>query len=170
MRLVRSVLLIVTVIVLQHTILGSIQFFGVHIDLPLLLVIVAGFTVGREGGAVIGFVVGLMVDGFLLTPFGLSALVLSVIGYIAGQTEKGSLIGPWPINAALSSLLSAVGIITYEIAARLLGFGLLLRINLLKVVLVVSVTNAVLSIAMVPLARWAFSSRDSNSRPPVMRR
>lgn len=169
-RILRSALLVLTVVIVQHSILDSVQFFGVHLDLPLLLVIVAGFTVGREAGAVVGFVVGLMVDSFLLTPFGLSAMVFSVIGYLAGQTEKGSLIGPWTINAALASLLSAVGILTYEVASRLLGFGQLLRTNLVKVVLVVAVTNAILSVVMVPLGRWAFSSRESNSRPPLMRR
>lgn len=169
-RVLRSVLLIVTTVILQHSILGSIQFFGVHLDVPLLLVISAGFCLGREGGAIVGFIVGLFVDGFLLTPFGLSSLVFSLVGYIAGQTEKGSLIGPWTINAALASLLSACGVLAYEIASRLLGFGQLLRANLVKVVLVVAITNAVLSVLMVPLARWAFTSREANSRPPVMRR
>lgn len=169
-RIFRSALLILTVVIVQHAILDSVQFVGVHLDLPLLLVIVAGFTLGREGGAAVGFVVGLLVDSFLLTPFGLSAMVFSVIGYVAGQTEKGALIGPVTINAALASLLSAAGILAYEVASRLLGFGQLLRINLVKVVLVVAVTNAILSVVMVPIARWAFASREPSVRPPVMRR
>lgn len=169
-RIFRSALLILTVVIVQHAILDSVQFVGVHLDLPLLLVIVAGFTLGREGGAAVGFVVGLLVDSYLLTPFGLSAMVFSVIGYIAGQTEKGSLIGPVSVNAALASLLSAAGILAYEVASRLLGFGQLLRINLVKVVLVVAVTNAILSVVMVPIARWAFSSREQSTRPPVIRR
>ncbi|NNN18970.1 MAG: rod shape-determining protein MreD [Acidimicrobiaceae bacterium] len=170
LRLLRSVLLIVTITVLQHSILDGVQFYGVHLDLPLLLVICAGFSEGREGGAVIGFAVGLLSDGFLITPFGLSALVYSLIGYIAGQTEKGSFIGPLTINAALASFLSAFGVLGYEIASRLLGFGQLLHVHLVKVVLVVAVTNAVLSVIMVPLAKWAFASRELNSRPPVTRR
>lgn len=169
-RIFRSALLILTVVIVQHAVLNSVQFVGVHLDLPLLLVIVAGFTLGREGGAAVGFVVGLLVDSFLLTPFGLSAMVFSVVGYVAGQTEKGSLIGPVTINAALASLLSAAGILAYEIASRLLGFGQLLRINLVKVVLVVAVTNAILSVVMVPIARWAFSLRELSTRPPVIRR
>ncbi len=170
MRVVRAALLILTIIVLQHSILDSVQFFGVHLDLPLLLVICAGFSEGREGGAVIGFVVGLLSDGFLLTPFGLSALVYSLVGYIAGQTEKGSFLGPWTINAALASLLSAAGELGYEIASRLLGFGQLLHVHLVRVVLVVAISNAVLSVLMVPLAKWAFASRELASRPPVIRR
>lgn len=170
MRVVRSALLILTIIVIQHSVLESVQFFGVHLDLPLLLVICAGFSEGREGGAVIGFAVGLLTDGFLLTPFGLSALVYSLVGYIAGQTEKGTFIGPWTINAALASLLSAAGVLGYEIASGLLGFGALLHIHLIKVVLVVAITNAILSVFMVPLGRWAFSSRELTSRPPVIRR
>lgn len=170
MRIVRSVLLVFTVVILQHSLLGSVQFYGVHLDLPLLLVVAAGFVAGREGGAVVGFAAGLLVDGFLITPFGLSALVFSVIGYVAGQTEKGSLIGTWNMNAALASLLSALGVVGYEIASRLLGFGQLLGTHLVKVVLVVAVTNALLSVVMVPLARWAFSSRESNARPPIIRR
>lgn len=169
-RILRSALLILTIIVIQHSILESVQIFGVHLNLPLLLVICAGFSEGREGGAVIGFVVGLLSDGFLLTPFGLSALVYSLIGYIAGQTEKGTFIGPWTINAALASLLSATGVFGYEVASRLLGFGQLLRIHLIKVILVVAITNAILSIFIVPLSKWAFSSRELASRPPVIRR
>lgn len=169
MRVFRIVLLVLTIVISQHTIFSSIQIFGVHLDLPLLLVIAAGFTLGREGGAIVGFVVGILVDSYLLTPFGLSALVFSVLGYLAGQTEKGSLIGPWTMNAALASLLSAFGVLVYEIISRLLGVGLLLRINLVKAVLVVAVTNALISVVMVPLVKWAFSSRDSNSRPPTIR-
>ena len=170
LRVIRSVLLILTVVVLQHSILEGVQFFGVHLDLPLLLVICAGFSDGRETGAIVGFVVGLITDGFLLTPLGLSALVYSLIGYIAGQTEKGSLIGPSTINAAFASLLSAFGVLGYEIASRLLGFGRLLQIHLIKVVLVVAVTNAIISVVMVPVAKWAFISKELSSRPPVIRR
>jgi rod shape-determining protein MreD len=75
----RMPLLLLTVLVLQHTTLGSASIDSVHPDLLLLFVCSVAVVGGREAGAVAGFVSGILADSFLVTPFGMSSLVYSFV-------------------------------------------------------------------------------------------
>ena len=75
-----ATIVIVVVLVVQHTLLDAVRVDGAHPDVMLLLPMAAGYAAGPDRGAVFGFVAGLLADLFLPTTFGLSALVGCLLG------------------------------------------------------------------------------------------
>jgi len=71
-------------VILQVGVLNQVVIGGVHLDLFLLLAICAGFVAGPQRGAVMGFVLGLLADIFVQTPFGLSALCFVLVAFAVG--------------------------------------------------------------------------------------
>ena len=75
-RIVLRVGLVVLLLLLvQSTVILSIDLGGMHPDILWLLPITAALLAGPETGAVVGFWAGLAFDLVLPTPFGLGALV-----------------------------------------------------------------------------------------------
>src|SRR3954467_11929411 len=84
------------VVLLIHTsMLAGIHVHRVRPDAMLLVAVLAGLVAGPEKGAVTGFVAGLLADLTLPTPFGLSALVLSLVGFGVGMLQTGILRTSW---------------------------------------------------------------------------
>ncbi len=76
--------------VVQLTLLNQLSIAGVHPELVWILPIAIGLTAGTTPGMAAGFVGGLVADLFVLTPFGLSALVGVLVGYVVGRLgEEG---------------------------------------------------------------------------------
>src|SRR5205807_513217 len=76
-------------------VLAGIHVHRVRPDAMLLVAVLAGLVAGPEKGAVTGFVAGLLADLTLQTPFGLSALVLSLVGFGVGMLQTGILRTSW---------------------------------------------------------------------------
>jgi rod shape-determining protein MreD len=151
-RLVVVVLLFVT---LQQTVVLDLRVGGVHPDIMILLPIVAGIVGGPSRGATMGFGAGLVSDLFLPTPFGLSALVGCLIGFGVGAAtlalDRSAL---WlPPVAALGA--SALYEVIYAVLGSVLGQPQMLHVDLVRIVVLVSVTNAVLAIPALRLVTWA---------------
>jgi rod shape-determining protein MreD len=83
-------LLVLFAVVLQVSMFSSLTIDGVGPDLALLVVIAAALVRGPEYGAVLGFVVGLLVD--IAPPAdhtaGRWALAFVVSGYLAGMVRR----------------------------------------------------------------------------------
>lgn len=140
MRLSRTVLaalLVVLALLVQVTVLARLQLPGAVPDLLLLTVLALALVYGHVGGALTGFVAGLLAD--LAPPadhaVGRYALVLCVVGYAAGLTrpETGqhrSATVPMLVvaaGAASSTLLYAgVGALVGDTVARNVGLSELL--------------------------------------------
>lgn len=167
--LFRLPLLILTVVVVAHTSLASRTIYGVHLDLLLLLVCSSALIGGREVGAVVGFVVGLIADAFLVTPFGLSAFVFSVLGYLLGEFERFGGRRSIFVNALLVGLGSAVGQLFFTLGLYLLGVPDPLRPQFLIEVAVVSGVNLVLAPIVLILSKFALATGEP-SKPVSFRR
>ena len=159
MKLVRSLglpLLIFTAIVVQRTAVGQATIDGVHPDFVLLMVAAIGVTRGRETGALTGFFAGLVVDSFVTTPFGLSALVYAVAGYLAGEIELFSDAKPATLRILLVGGASLAGEALLSVVLFLLGLGDPFKSRSLEEVVVVAGVNLVLAPVGLLLARLVF--------------
>ncbi len=59
----------------------------VRLDLPLYLLIGVGFVARSDEAALLGFVVGLSVDLFQFSPFGLNALLFGIVGWSLAEAR-----------------------------------------------------------------------------------
>ncbi len=145
---------IVQVGLLQQVVIGS-----AHPDTFLLMAVCAGLVAGPQYGAVIGFVTGLVADLFVVTPYGLSSLcfvlVAFAVGYLAAVPGGRA---PYTFRVVTSFLASIGGVLLYAGLSILLGQPHVPRGELVNVVAVVSVANAILAVPAVALMRWVFSS------------
>jgi rod shape-determining protein MreD len=158
-------LVVLGFVTVQQTLMLDIRVGGVHPDVMVLLPIVAGIVGGPARGASMGFGAGLVADLFLPTPFGLSALVGTMIGFAVGVTtlalDRSAI---WlPPVAALGA--SALYELIYPVLGSVLGQPQMLHVDLLRIVVVVSVTNAVLAIPALRLVTWALPAASTEGIP-----
>jgi rod shape-determining protein MreD len=164
----RSVLVVVLVLLVQSTVVLNITIDGVHPDLMLLLPIAAGIAAGPEQGAVMGFVAGMAADLFLPTPFGLSALVGCLVGFAVGYSTGPMTREVWWFPAVVALAASAAWVMLYAVLGAVLGQVQFLEVDLVAVVAVVAVFNAVLAGPAVRLVAWAFEGSSADrARPRV---
>ncbi len=137
---------------------------GVHPDIMVLLPIVAGLVGGPGTGASMGFGAGLVADLFLPTPFGLSALVGCMIGFTVGVATLAldRTAGWLPPVAAFGA--SAVYEVVYAVLGSVLGQPQMIHVDLTRIVLVVSVVNAVLALPAVRLVGLGTARRVDRGR------
>ena len=161
----RLSLVVLLFVVVQETVMLDIRIGGVHPDIMVLLPIIAGLVGGPSRGATIGFGTGLVSDLFLPTPFGLSALIGCLVGFGTGlATQALDRTAGWlaPV-AALGG--SALYEITYGALGSVLGQPQMLHVALARIVVVVSVTNAVLAIPAVRLMSWCMDRASTEGMP-----
>jgi hypothetical protein len=104
-------------------------------------------------------------DLFLPTPFGLSALVGCLVGFGTGlATQALDRTAGWlaPVAALGGSALYEV---TYGALGSVLGQPQMLHVALARIVVVVSVTNAVLAIPAVRLMSWGMARASTEGMP-----
>jgi rod shape-determining protein MreD len=142
-------------VTVQQTVVLDVRVGGVHPDIMILLPVVAGIVGGPGRGASMGFGAGLVADLFLPTPFGLSALVGCLIGFgVGGATLALDRTALWlPAFAALTG--SALYEVIYAVLGSVLGQPQMLHVGMVRIVLVVSVTNAVLALPALRLVAWS---------------
>lgn len=76
--------LLVATALLQTTIVPRFTIWGVHIDLPLVVVVNWSLLQGSREGAIWGFIAGLAVDLFSGAPFGAATLSMLAVGFLSG--------------------------------------------------------------------------------------
>jgi len=119
--------------------------------------IVAAIVGGPELGCVVAFVLGVLGDLFVDTPFGLSALVACSVAFLAG-TVRASL-GThtrWAVPT-LTFLGSMLGEVLWALVGTVLGLPGLLHPHLVTIALVVATFNLVISAPAALLMRWVFA-------------
>lgn len=159
----RMPVLLLAALLVQTTILARLRFFGVMPDFMLLVAVAGGITAGPTRGATLGFASGMIIDLFLPTPLGLSALVFTLVGYGAGAAGASVLRSAWYIPVLTAGAASASGEVLYAVVGSVLGERMLTG-RLATIALVVGVTNAVLTPVAVRLVNWSLGSlRDRRS-------
>jgi rod shape-determining protein MreD len=161
----RVVLVVLLFVAVQQTLVMDLRIGQIHPDIMVLLPIVAGIVGGPSAGAWMGFGAGLAADLFVPTPFGLSALVGCILGFAVGQATLAlDRTAVW-----LPPLAALVGSALYEMAYALLGSVLgqpqMLHVDLLRIVVLVSVVNAVVAVPATTLVAWALPAASTEGVP-----
>jgi rod shape-determining protein MreD len=152
----RLAVLIVGTVVVQVGVVNGLVIEGAHPDLFLLLAVVAGLTAGPQRGAMIAFAVGLVADLFVLTPFGLSSLVYVLVAF--GVGAAASLPGgraPHGFRMLMAVGGSVAGTLLFSGVGALIGQPHLPSPQLISVLSVVAIANAVLVVPAASLMSWA---------------
>jgi len=158
----RMPLMLLAALLLQTTVLARMRLFGVMPDFMLLVAVAAGITAGPVRGAVVGFTSGMLIDLFLPTPLGLSALVFTLVGYAVGVANTGVLRSAWYIPVLTAAGACMAGEVLYAVIGSVLGEPML-SAHLATIALVVGVTNAVLAPLAVKLVAWSLGSLKSGA-------
>jgi rod shape-determining protein MreD len=152
-------------VVVQGTVMLDLRIGGVHPDVMVLLPIVVGIIGGPSRGATIGFGTGLVADLFLPTPFGLSALVGCLVGFAVGLATVALDRSAWWLAPVAALGGSALYEVTYGALGSVLGQPQMLHVALVRIVVVVSVTNAVLALPAVRLMSWGMKRASTEGMP-----
>ncbi len=140
---------------LQTTLINEMRPFGVCLQVMLLLAASCGLAKGSTGGAIAGFIVGLLYDLVLTTPLGLCAAVFSLVAYMAGYAHTFVHESTWWSRSLVASIASAAGMIVLPFAFTVTGAEGVLTLHIFTVALVVAVFNAVFSVPVEMVCRWA---------------
>lgn len=154
---VRMPLMLLTALLIQTTVLSRIRLFGVMPDFMLLVAVAGGITAGATRGAALGFTSGMLIDLFLPTPLGLSALVFTLVGYWVGVANTGVLRSAWYIPVLTAGAASVAGVVLYALAGSALGERMIDG-HLATIALVVGVGNAVLAPVGVKVVDWSLGT------------
>ena len=151
----RLPLVLLVVLLLQLTVFSEVRVAGVAPELPALVAILAARYAGAQRGSLIGFVAGLLWDVYLSTPLGLAAAAFSlsahVLGTLSAELSRDSRIQ----TVGLSFVGTAAAVTAYAVFGELVGQDGLVDADLWRIVLIASGFNAVLSLALAPVMRWA---------------
>ena len=158
----RMPLMFIAALLLQTTVLSRLRFFDVMPDFMLLVAVAGGITAGPTRGAALGFVSGMLIDLFLPTPLGLSALVFTLVGYWVGIANAGVLRSAWYIPVLTAGAASVAGVVLYALVGSVLGERMITG-HLVTIAAVVGVSNAVLAPLAVKLVDWSFGSLNAGA-------
>lgn len=162
----RLPIMFVAALLLQTTLLARLRIFGVMPDFMLLLAVAGGITAGPTRGAALGFASGMLIDLFLPTPLGLSALVFTLVGYGVGVANTGVLRSAWYIPVLTAGGASVAGVTLYALIGSMLGERMVDG-HLVTIAVVVGLSNAVLAPVAVKFVDWSLGSLKSGPRIPV---
>lgn len=154
-RPLRVILVLLLLLELQLHVVDGIRIAGRHPMILLLVPIAAALEGDGTRGAVAGFVAGLVLDLYLETPLGLSALVFAIVGYGVAAFERGVIRADRWLQPAVAGVASGLGVIGLGIAAAVFGQPEYFRVSLIGAVFVVAVTNTIVATPVVRLVRWA---------------
>jgi rod shape-determining protein MreD len=158
-RYTRLVLLGLLFLSLQTTIFNEMRPLGVSMEVMLLLAASTGLAKGSESGAIAGFVVGLLYDMVLTTPLGLCAVVFSAVAYLAGLAHSFVHEPTWWSRILTVMVTSAIGMILLPIAFTVTGAEGVFTTDLIEMVVVVAVFNALVALPVVWLCGWALRDK-----------
>ena len=148
-------LVLLLFLVLHLSVLDKIRIDNAAPDVMLLLAVAAGIVGGPKLGALLGFASGIVLDLFLQTPMGLSALVFCLVGYGVGNIQGGVLRASWWIPVLTTLAASVAGELAYALVATVVGQPDLVTPHLLVIAGVVGGFNALFAPVALRLVRWS---------------
>ena len=156
----RLPIMFLAALLLQTTVLARMRVWGVMPDFMLLVAVAGGIAAGASRGATLGFASGMLIDLFLPTPLGLSALVFTLVGYGVGVANTGVLRSAWYIPVLTAGGASVAGVALYALVGSVLGERMI-NGHLATIAFVVGVSNAVLAPVAVRFVDWSLGSLGS---------
>jgi rod shape-determining protein MreD len=162
----KIVLLLFAAVVVQATIVGSIQILGGTPDLVLVLLLVIALLRGSVVGALGGFWAGFLLDTVYLGTLGLTSLLLTLGGYWIGRygetTGRDRAHAPF-VSVAVVTVLFAIGDLALHF---LLGESVQARVALVEALPATLMLNLLLTVPVYALVRrlLAPEGRESGTR------
>lgn len=151
-------------LIIQLALFPDVHIFGVNPDVMLLVAVVAGSVGGPTTGATVGFATGLVIDLFVATPFGLSALAYTLAGFGVGAAQSGTLANSRVLRALFAGAGSGFGVALYALVGAIVGQPQMLHMRLVRVIVVVAMVNVGLSLPAYGAMRWALSGPEPGRR------
>lgn len=156
MTRLRTIAVLLACLLVQLVILPDIRFGTVRGDAFVALAIAGGLVGGPERGAGVGFVGGLVADLFLETPFGLTALVLSLVGFAVGMLQSMIIRSAWWIPVSIALFVGTATAALWALAGAVVGRPELVTTRLIVIAPIVGVFSALLCPAVMRALRWAW--------------
>jgi rod shape-determining protein MreD len=163
-RRVRLVLVVITLVVLQTTVFTHLRVFGAVPDLCLVATVAIGYEEGPQTGALFGFLSGLVLDLFLASPAGLSALANACTGYGVGVFQGGLVRESRLLPVILGGIGGLVGGTIFVVVGGIAGQSGYLTLTSVRIVLVAAIYDAVVAPLVFPFVRWANRDPDYGFR------
>jgi len=151
----RVALVILLLLLVQSTVMLSIDLGGSHPDIVWLLPITAALLAGPVTGALVGFWAGLAFDLVLPTPFGLGALVGCLVGFSVGAAVVAlDARAVWlrPVAAIIGGVAADM---LFSVLGAIFGQQQMVQIDFFSLFVVVAVASVVLVLPVDRLMRWA---------------
>lgn len=165
----RVVLVVLLFVVVQQTVMLDLRFGGIHPDVMVLLPIVAGLAGGPSRGATVGFWTGLVADLFVVTPFGLSALVGCLVGFGVGLATAAFDESSWWLPPLVALGASALYEAAYAVLGSVLGQPQMLHVDVVGIIVLVAIVNGILALPAARLVAWALPPvTAADSRPAAV--
>jgi rod shape-determining protein MreD len=165
-RRIRLVLVVISLVVLQTAVFTHLRIFGAVPDLTLVATVAMAYEEGPMSGAIFGFAAGLATDLFLSTPLGLSALSFALTGYAVGLFQSGMIRESRGIASVLGGVGGLVGNTIFLIVGSIAGHDELFALHNVQIVIVASLYDALVAIAVFPFVRWAVRDADTGKAWP----
>ena len=165
-RRIRLVLVVISLVVLQTKVFTHLRVFGAVPDLTLVATIAMAYEEGPKSGALFGFAAGLATDLFLSTPLGLSALAFALTGYGVGLFQSGLIRESRWIASVRGGVGGLVGNIIFVVVGGIAGHDELFALHNIQIIILASLYDALVAIAVFPFVRWAVREPDGGSAWP----
>lgn len=149
-----SVLLLISVALIQSTVMPHLTLWDVKPDLVLLVVISWSLLRGTREGIIWGFIGGLCLDLFSGAPFGLSALALLIVSFLSGLGEATVFRTQVILPLATAFFASLLYNFIFLFVLGVLGWPVVWLDSFIRLVLPTSVLNVLLTPLVYPAMRW----------------
>ena len=146
--------LLVTVAILQSTVVSHFRIWGVFADLPLLVVVSWSLLRGPREGLIWGFIAGLTVDLFSGAPFGAATFGLMAAGFLAGLGQSTVFRSQLFLPLVAMLLATIVYDILFLLVVWISGYPVSWLDSLFRLILPSAVLNAVLTPVVFVIVRW----------------
>jgi len=140
---------------LQKTLFIEITPFGVIVQVVMAFAACAGAAGGPDRGAITGFTLGIMFDLAIGSPLGSSAITMGLAGTVAGWADLIRIDTTWWLAAIFVGLGTGAGELAVPVVRRFIGEADAFVPDLAVIVPVVAIAAAILSVPLMPVARWA---------------
>ncbi len=149
-----SLLLLLSVALIQSTVMPHLALWGVKPNLMLLVVVSWSLLRGTREGMIWGFIGGFCLDLFSGAPFGLSALALLIVSFFSGLGQ--ATVFRTQVILPLVTVLGASLIydFIFLLALSFLGYPVVWPDSLIRLVLPASLLNVLLTPLVYPTMRW----------------
>jgi rod shape-determining protein MreD len=149
-----SILFLISIALIQSTVMPHLTLWGVKPDLMLLVVISWSLLRGTREGIVWGFIGGFCLDLFSGAPLGLSALALLIVSFFSGFGEATVFRTHVILPLATVFFASLTYDLIFLLVFKMLGWSVAWLDSFIRIVLPASLLNVLLTPLVYPTMRW----------------